>query len=81
VSGIISAYVLLKVRPNKDRIVIEKIRKFPKVKEVTSVYGEYDLIVKVEAESLADLDSVVFDALRAIPEVESTTTCVATGKW
>jgi anthranilate phosphoribosyltransferase len=77
----ISAYILLKVKPNKDRDVIRKIRQLPKAKEVTSVYGEYDLIVKVEAESLEDLDSVVFDSIRAIPEVDATTTCIATGKW
>jgi len=77
----ISAYIFLKVKPNKDREVIGKIRKLSKVKEVTSVYGEYDLIVKVEAESLEDLDSIVFDSIRAIQEVDATTTCIATGKW
>ena len=37
-------------------------------------YGEYDLILRVESESLEDLDHFVFNKLRTTDGVAATTT-------
>ena len=37
-------------------------------------YGEYDLILKVESESLEDLDHFIFNKLRTTEGVAATTT-------
>ena len=71
------AYVLVKVDVGKDREVFDEIlalRKVYKVGEVGSLFGVYDLIVKVEAEALRDMEAFVFDALRQIPGVRETVT-------
>jgi len=71
------AYVLVKVDVGKDREVFDEIlalRKVYKVGEVGSLFGVYDLIVKVEAEALRDMEAFVFDALRQIPGVKETVT-------
>jgi len=73
------AYVLVKVDVGKDREVfaeIQNLQKIYSVKEVASVFGIYDLVVKVEAEAHKDLEAVVFDALRQIPGVRETITLV-----
>ena len=70
----VTSYTLARIHPLQDEEAYKKIKTFPEVKEVTITYGEYDLIIKVESESLNDLDYFVFNKLRSIPGVASTTT-------
>jgi len=70
---------LVKVDVGKDREVfaeIQSLGRIYKVREVASLFGVYDLIVKVEGEAHKDLEAVVFDALRQIPGVRETVTLV-----
>ena len=70
---------MVKVDVGRDREVfteIQNLQKIYRVKEVASVFGVYDLVVKVEAEAHKDLETVVFDALRQIPGVRETITLV-----
>lgn len=70
---------MVKVEVGKDREVfaeIQNLQRIYKVREIASVFGVYDLVVKVEAEAHKDLESVVFDALRQIPGVRETVTLV-----
>lgn len=72
------AYLLARVKPGFDKDVIEKIKGLNPVKEVASIYGEYDLIAKVEIENLEKLDEFVFNTIRKIDGVERTTTLIVT---
>ena len=74
----ITVYVLIRVSPGLDREVLKKIKKLPQVKNSVTVYGEYDLIIKIELENLEELDSFIFDTIRTISGVESTTTLITT---
>jgi len=76
---VLRAYVLVKVDVGKDREVfaeIQNLQRIYRVREIASVFGVYDLIVKVEAETHKDLEAVIFDALRQIPSVRETVTLV-----
>jgi DNA-binding Lrp family transcriptional regulator len=75
---LICAYLLVKVRPHHDRDVLAKISQLAPVKEATTLFGEYDLIAKIEVGGLDELDGFVFDIIRQIPGVESTTTLLDT---
>jgi DNA-binding Lrp family transcriptional regulator len=73
------AYFLVKVEVGKDKEVfaeIQNLQRIYRVREVASVFGVYDLVVKIEAEAHKDLETVVFDALRQIPGVRETVTLV-----
>ena len=73
------AYVLLKVEVGKDREVfaeIQNLQRIHRIREVASVFGVYDLVVKVEAETHKDLEAVVFDAFHQIPGVRESVTLV-----
>ena len=72
----ISAYTLVRVEPNKSAEVLNKIRRIATVKEVVPVYGEYDLLLETETKSLEELDLLVYNSLRTIPEIAKTTTMV-----
>lgn len=75
----VTSYTLARVEPAKDMVVYNEVKKLPQVKEVITTYGEYDLIIKVEVETLADLDNFVFHKLRVIEGVDSTTTLINAG--
>lgn len=75
----VTSYTLARVEPAKDTDVYNKVKELPQVKEVITTYGEYDLIIKVEVETLADLDNFVFHKLRVIEGVDSTTTLINAG--
>ncbi len=72
----VTSYTLARVEPAKDTLVYHQVKKLPEVKEVITTYGEYDLIIKVEVDSLEDLDTFVFHKLRIIEGVDSTTTLI-----
>jgi len=46
------------------------------VKEVTPVYGEYDIIVKTETESINELTLFIYNKLRTISGFTMTTTMI-----
>ena len=73
----VKAYVVAIVKRGTEHEVAEKIRKMKKVTEVTVTYGLYDLVIRIEAESLGHLDKIVTD-IRLIEEIEQSTTLVGT---
>ena len=72
----VTAYTLARVLPSMDRKVSELVMKLDQVKEVIMTYGEYDLIIKIEVNTLDDLDTFVFNKLRAIEGIAATTTLI-----
>ena len=54
--------------------VLEEVKKMKNVTEVYMVYGVYDLIIKVEADTMNELKDVVFSSIRKLDKVRSTIT-------
>jgi len=73
----IEAFVLIVVKPGNEEKVYEKLKRDPRVKEDYRVYGEYDIILRVEVPSIEDLDKFHDEVLRRIPEIEMTETLIA----
>ena len=70
------AYVLMTV-PGKDvSEVMEQLKTFPEVQEASTVYGESDVIARVETADQEALDTLVMQRLHDLPAVESTRTFV-----
>lgn len=72
----ITAYVLLRVKPGMDKDVFLNVKKLSQVKEAIVVYGEYDLLVRIDVPLMEDLDTFIFDTIRMISGVESSTTLI-----
>lgn len=70
----VTTYTLARVLPSMDWDVREIVAKLPQVKEVIMTYGEYDLIIKIQVESLEELDQFIFTKLRTIEGIAATTT-------
>jgi len=75
----VTSYTLARVEPAKDLNVYDLVKKLPGVKKVITTYGEYDLIIKVEVDSLDSLDDFIFNKLRVIDGIELTTTLINAG--
>lgn len=72
------AYVLVNVEVGMENDVRDKIiEKFNKaVTEARITYGEYDIVVRVEVDSMKALETVV-SGIRAIEGVRRTVTLIA----
>jgi Lrp/AsnC family leucine-responsive transcriptional regulator len=62
--------------PVSQRVVAEEIAKFPEVQEVHIITGDWDLLVKLRAESVDAVGKFVVDKLRLIKGLEKTLTCM-----
>jgi len=72
----INSYTLSRLKQGKSRHVYRTLETYPEVKELASTYGEYDLIIKASSNSLEDLNTFIFNRLRAIDGVQATTTLI-----
>lgn len=70
------AYLLINIRPGKESNLAADLLKLKEVKEASIVYGEYDLIVRVEVKGMNELQQLVMD-IRKRPDVERTSTMIA----
>ena len=62
--------------PISQRTVAEEIAKFAEVQEVHIITGDWDLLVKLRAESVDAIGKFVVDKLRLISGLEKTLTCM-----
>jgi len=72
----VTAYTLVRTEYCRIKKLVNKIAKLQSVKEVTRVYGEYDIIVKTETESIKELTLLIYNHLRTIPGLAMTTTMI-----
>ena len=67
-------FVLIKVMPRKERAVYEKLAKLGEVEELYPLFGEYDLIAKINVKDFEELSDVVVNKIRSIDGVIETKT-------
>lgn len=74
------AFILVKIGSgeylNFAKDVKDKIGKIKEVKEVLGVFGQYDLVVRVEVGTLEELSKVITDKIRGIRGVMTTETLI-----
>jgi DNA-binding Lrp family transcriptional regulator len=59
-----------------DEKALDAIRKVPNVKECHRIYGVYDMIAKVEADSMDKLKEIITWKIRRLDGVRSTLTTI-----
>ena len=70
------AFVLISSEVGQEDQVIIDLQAIPEVKESYVVYGVYDVIAKVEAESMQSLKDVVGLRIRQLDTVRTTLTMI-----
>jgi DNA-binding Lrp family transcriptional regulator len=72
---VVKAYVVATVKRGMEHNAAQKIKRMTEVTDVLVTYGLYDIVVRVEAKSLGQLDKIVTD-IRQMAEIRQTSTLV-----
>jgi DNA-binding Lrp family transcriptional regulator len=75
----VRAWVLIKVPAKQIGELVEQLREYPGITEASAIYGETDVIAKVEVKDQAALDALVVQRIQSIQAVESTRTFIGIG--
>ena len=74
------AYVLLNAELGQEASMIDSLRGVKEITNIYSLYGIYDLIIEMEAESMDRVKEVVFNNVRRLDHVKSTITLLTYGE-
>ncbi|MHA1754067.1 MAG: Lrp/AsnC ligand binding domain-containing protein [Candidatus Odinarchaeia archaeon] len=73
--AIMVAYILIRSQSGKETELVDEIKKIPQVTDCHVIYGEWDIITRVEYEKIPELNTLVLQ-IRALPGVQQTSTLV-----
>ena len=67
-------FVLIDIEPTREKEVYQKLTKIKDIVELYPLFGDYDLIAKVEADSYDAIGKLVVSKIRSIEGVKATKT-------
>jgi len=70
------AYVLVNTEPEKMEEVAREIKKIKGVIEASMVYGVYDIVAKIQTETMDRLKEIVASQIRRMESVRSSITMI-----
>lgn len=70
------AYVLITTETGAVKSVLNSLKKIDAVEDIYMVYGVYDIIVTVKAETMDKLKKIVTWDLRSLDRIRSTLTMI-----
>jgi len=72
----VGALVLINVETGSEVEVLKMLRKIEGVVEAFAVYGNYDIVAKVQADKIERLNWIVTSKIRKVENVKSTLTMI-----
>ncbi len=73
----ITAFILIVVKSGTEKEVVNALEDVKEVKEVKIVYGQYDIVAKIELEDIGELNSFLLKNVRSIPGIVDSSTLIA----
>ena len=67
-------YVLISATPGSETTVFATLQTVPEAVELVPLFGEYDMLAKVEAPDMETLGKVILDKIRTVPGIVMTKT-------
>ena len=67
-------YVLIRAEPTTEHEVYNQLATVPEIVELHLLFGEYDIIAKIEIEDFEQLGSIIVKKIRSIEGVRDTKT-------
>ena len=71
------AFVLINTELGNEVDLMNQLKLMPNVTEVHAVYGVYDIIAKVEGDTMEKVKETITNSLRRLENVRSTLTMIA----
>ena len=75
-----TAYVLVNTEIGSEKQVLRALKKVEGVEEAHNLWGVYDLIVNVKADSIGELKQIITQKIEKIGKINSKLTMVITEK-
>jgi DNA-binding Lrp family transcriptional regulator len=69
-----TAYVMVKTETGMAGEVIKNLRAMPEVKRVYQVYGDYDIVARIETEDVEHIKETLSEKVKQLEYVNSTLT-------
>jgi len=70
------AFVFMNIDAGSENEVLKSLRAVPEVKESYFVYGVYDVVAKIETESMDRLKEVITSKVRGLGKIRSSLTTI-----
>ena len=71
-----TAYVLINTELGHEADVVKELKMIEGISETYVVYGAYDIIGRIDTETMEDLKNIISWKVRRIPRVRSTLTMI-----
>ncbi len=74
------AFVLINTELGQEATVVNALDNVQGINDVNALYGIYDVIAEVEAESMDKVKEIVFNNIRRLDSVKTTITLITYGE-
>jgi len=71
-----TAYVLISCEVGTEKSILDELKSLESAKEVSGLFGSYDIIVKLEAASEEELEDIVISKIRNLKKIRTTVTLI-----
>lgn len=75
----VNAYSLISAEPGMASKIFDEVEGLEGIQSVEAVAGPYDIVARIEVDSLEKLTGTVFGKIRGVDGVTSTTTLIVVG--
>jgi anthranilate phosphoribosyltransferase len=72
----VSAYILIMCKSGAEQGILNQLRSKSEINNVAIVYGEWDVVAKINTNSIEEINSFVIQAIRPIKDIEKTATLI-----
>lgn len=69
-----TAYVMINCEMGSESSIIESVKPIEGVKEVVGVFGNYDVLVKIQSPSVDEISQIIVESIRRMDKIRCTTT-------
>ena len=71
------AWILISCEPGRERDVYLQLLDLPQISEVSVVYGELDLVARIDFESEREMSKTLIEEMRHVEGIRKTETLIA----
>ena len=73
-----TGFALLTISPLKEKEVFEALNNMPEISEVHPLFGEYDILVKIESPDIDAIGDVIIKKIRSLVGIVDSKTLIGT---
>jgi len=73
-----TGFALLSISPLYEKTVFESLKNIPEIIEIHPLFGEYDILVKIEGTDIDAIGEVIIKKIRSLKGIVDTKTLIGT---